>query len=132
VRVHTHTRTHLVTCVCTFGCAVALGAVVEVADADELCVLQPLCVREEGSTEWYADSRVEPVAVAADAIVRVMDTFPSQRPIPSLGGGIGYGAEGVDCWELQVSFVACTCGLVVSAYYLYYHIIICSKESSVA
>jgi len=95
--------------------------VVEVADADELCVLQPLCVREEGSTEWYADSRVEPVAVAADAIVRVMDTFPSQRPIPSLGGGIGYGAEGVDCWELQVSFVACTCGCECILFILLYY-----------
>ncbi len=32
---------------------------------------------------------------------QIIDTFPSQRPVPSLGGGIGYGAEGVDCWEMQ-------------------------------
>jgi hypothetical protein len=99
----------------------ALGAVV---DADAL-LLQPLCVREEGSSEWYPDSRAEAITVPEDSIVRVMDTYPSQvhnvlmlrrwrsltvqllscqRPIPSLGGGIGYGAEAVDCWEMQVQY----------------------------
>jgi len=69
-------------------------------DAESLWV-QPLCVREIGSTEWYPDSRAEPLYLESDQIVKVMDTYPSQRPIPSLGGGIGYGAEAVDCWELQ-------------------------------
>ena len=33
--------------------------------------------------------------------LQVLEVFPSQRPVPSLGGGIGYGAEGIDCWELD-------------------------------
>jgi hypothetical protein len=103
----THNYTHIRTCAHLSNLSahprprtVALGAVVEISDPNVL--LQPLCVREKGSTEWYADSRAEPITVAADDILRIMDTFPSQRPIPSLGGGIGYGAEGVDCWEMQV------------------------------
>ena len=75
----------------------ALGAV---TDPSALLV-QPLCIREQGSTEWYLDSRVEPLNLAEDAIIRIMDTYPSQRPVPSLGGGIGYGADALDCWELQ-------------------------------
>eukprot|EP00288_Rhodomonas_lens_P017849 CAMPEP_0177713726 /NCGR_PEP_ID=MMETSP0484_2-20121128/13091_1 /TAXON_ID=354590 /ORGANISM="Rhodomonas lens, Strain RHODO" /LENGTH=133 /DNA_ID=CAMNT_0019225631 /DNA_START=298 /DNA_END=700 /DNA_ORIENTATION=+ len=74
-----------------------LGAIV---DENELLV-QPLCVREEGSNEFYSDSREEPFVLEEDQIIRIMDTYPSQRPIPSLGGGIGYGAEAVDVWELQ-------------------------------
>jgi len=69
-------------------------------DADSL-VVQLLCVREQGSKELYADSRVAPFTLDEANIVRVLDVYPSQRPIPSLGGGIGYGAEAVDCWELQ-------------------------------
>eukprot|EP00286_Rhodomonas_abbreviata_P010234 CAMPEP_0181328810 /NCGR_PEP_ID=MMETSP1101-20121128/22944_1 /TAXON_ID=46948 /ORGANISM="Rhodomonas abbreviata, Strain Caron Lab Isolate" /LENGTH=188 /DNA_ID=CAMNT_0023437783 /DNA_START=3 /DNA_END=566 /DNA_ORIENTATION=+ len=80
--------------------SLALGAIV---DPDQLLV-QPLCVREEGSTELYPDSRESPIILNDDQIVRIMDTYPSQRPIPSLGGGIGYGAEAVDCWELQEDF----------------------------
>ena len=68
----------------------ALGAVVEAWSSE--VELQPLCVREEGSTEWYPDSREDPIVVSREDIVRVMDTFPSQRPIPSLGGGEWF------CW----------------------------------
>jgi len=61
----------------------ALGSIVDVATL----LVQPLCVREEGSTEWYPDSRVEPVELTHGDLLRIMDTYPSQRPIPSLGGG---------------------------------------------
>ena len=52
----------------------ALGAVVD----QSILLLQPLCVREEGSTEWYPDSRAEPIVVSENDIVRIMDTYPSQ------------------------------------------------------
>ena len=40
-----------------------------------------------GSTELYPDSREETILVPQNQITRIMDTYPSQRPIPSLGGG---------------------------------------------
>ncbi len=40
-----------------------------------------------GSTELYPDSREETILVPQKQITRIMDTYPSQRPIPSLGGG---------------------------------------------
>lgn len=113
-----------------FGKELGLGGVLNVNSRSEI-QLQLLCIRESGSSEFYADSRVPPITISATDIVKVytiftfqassltlffsvlrsssddlqvLDTYPSQRPIPSLGGGIGYGAEAVDCWELQVSF----------------------------
>ncbi|KAJ1475120.1 hypothetical protein T484DRAFT_1969022 [Baffinella frigidus] len=81
------------------GKGFGLGGVMEIMGGGAW--VQPLCFREEGSRELYTDSREEAVEVAEDGLVRIVDTYPSQRPIPSLGGGIGYGADAVDCWELQ-------------------------------
>ena len=128
----------------SFGKGYGLGGILKI-DGQTTVQLQLLCIREGGSTEFYADSRVPPITVSSSDVVRVrrfrfahnrtidscirpleyvlkrrgscttslsqvfndasqvLDTYPSQRPIPSLGGGIGYGAEAVDCWELQAS-----------------------------
>lgn len=58
----------------------------------------------QGSDELYADSRLEAVDLGPGSIKQVLDAFPSQRPVPSLGGGIGYGAEGIDCWQVDGGF----------------------------
>ena len=53
------------------GSRTMLGSILELQRSDGLTSLQPLCVREEGSTELYGDSRLEPILVSADRILRV-------------------------------------------------------------
>jgi hypothetical protein len=48
-----------------------LGAILEPRRADGFTSLQPLCVREQGSKELYGDSRLQPLLVQADQILRV-------------------------------------------------------------
>ncbi len=48
-----------------------LGAIVEQGRRDGLTAVQPLCIREEGSTELYGDSRLGPILVSSDRILRV-------------------------------------------------------------
>jgi hypothetical protein len=68
----------------------------------EACLL---CMRDPDCPEWYRDYRDE-VKVLTDvssaALVRVInDAYYSQRNIPSNGGGVGYGADAVDCWWID-------------------------------
>lgn len=124
-----------------------------VVDGEEEATL--LCLREEGSKEWYRDNRQEPLRGLTSAVLvqvvcvcvcislylkngfdsgiffgalvcfliylyvafacsfhthsfctyiytQVIDQAGySQRNIPSLGGGVGYGAEAEDCWFID-------------------------------
>ena len=42
----------------------------------------------------------EPVQVQEGIVSVLDDVYYGQLPVPSLGGGIGYGAPAVDCWTL--------------------------------
>lgn len=64
--------------------------------------VQPLL--EQGADQGDAVQLVEDESfetVMVQGGVRVLDAFYGQLPIPSLGGGIGYGAEAAECWTLD-------------------------------
>jgi len=81
-------------------------------ESPRLCVvkvdgtIQPLCMREDNAeTDLFLDPR-EPSFDANDADgMEITGTygegFYGQRPVPSLGGGPGYGAEADDVWLID-------------------------------
>lgn len=67
--------------------------------------IQPLA--EQGADQGDADAQLvedesfeQPVQVQG-GITAVLDAFYGQLPIPSLGGGVGYGAPAVECWTVR-------------------------------
>ena len=66
--------------------------------------VQPLCTRDAptpGNVELYADESQELLTLREEITDVIDDVTLSQRPVPSLGGGVGYGAEATDCWLLS-------------------------------
>ena len=55
-----------------YGKEYGLGGVLKINGESEV-QLQLLCIREAGSTEFYVDSRVEPVTVPAADVVKVQN-----------------------------------------------------------
>jgi len=45
----------------------------------------------------------EPMQVQEGILAVLDDVYYGQLPVPSLGGGIGYGATAVECWTLERS-----------------------------
>jgi len=88
------------------------GDVIVIADPDtakqRLCVVdcdslaQPVCRKEDDVPEdVYLDLRVKPVDVRnEDVQLLVQDAMYGQRPVPSLGGGPGYGADADEVWSI--------------------------------
>lgn len=67
----------------------------------------PLCRKEDDvATDLYADPREFATAFWADpnddhVLKSYGEAYYGQRPVPSLGGGIGYGAEADDVWSVD-------------------------------
>lgn len=64
--------------------------------------IQPLVAHElsDERIDLFEDDETNPVQVQGDCVA-LIDAEYGQRPIPSLGGGIGYGAPAVDCWTVE-------------------------------
>ena len=67
--------------------------------------VQPLV--EQGADQGEAEcllvedeSFEEPVQVQG-GIEAIVDAYYGQLPVPSLGGGVGYGASAVECWTVD-------------------------------
>ncbi len=60
----------------TFGKELGLGGVINTNGPSQV-QLQLLCIRESGSMEFYADSRVPPFTVPASDIIKVMHRWYS-------------------------------------------------------
>ena len=58
----------------------------------------------ETEEEWWVDCEdeafEEPVQCQGGIESIIDDVFYGQLPVPSLGGGVGYGATAVECWTL--------------------------------
>lgn len=84
------------------------------ANRPRLCVVRPdgdvhaLCTREgDVETDLFIDPRVDPTGqdgvVDGDIAGTYGEGWLGQRPVPSLGGGPGYGAEADDVWSTDDS-----------------------------
>jgi hypothetical protein len=64
-----------------------------------------LCLRDPETREWYRDNRSDATVlrgVTTENLLQVIENVSySQRNIPSLGGGVGYGADAEDCWLIE-------------------------------
>jgi hypothetical protein len=69
---------------------------------NEACLL---CLRDPETLEWYRDHRSDATVlrgVTTASLLQVIENASySQRNIPSLGGGVGYGADAEDCWLIE-------------------------------
>mmetsp|Transcript_18496 Transcript_18496/g.27947 ORF Transcript_18496/g.27947 Transcript_18496/m.27947 type:complete len:173 (+) Transcript_18496:122-640(+) len=80
-----------------------------------LCVVRadggvdPLCIHEDDvETDLFIDPRItiEDEDVRDDQVVGTYgEGWYSQRPVPSLGGGPGYGAEADPVWSVEESLL---------------------------
>lgn len=68
----------------------------------EACLL---CLRDPETREWYRDNRSDATVLRGltrESLLQVVENASySQRNIPSLGGGVGYGADAEDCWLIE-------------------------------
>ncbi len=60
-----------------YGKEYGIGGVLKISGESEV-QLQLLCIREAGSTEFYMDSRVEPITVPAATVVKVNEHISTQ------------------------------------------------------
>jgi len=71
----------------------------------------PLCLREHDvETDLFADPREYSETIWSDPdddqVTKVYgEAFYGQRPVPSLGGGPGYGAEADEVWSTNVELI---------------------------
>jgi len=77
------------------------------ADGKRLCVVRPdetiapLCQHEDDvETDLFLDGRVEAL-VNPEIVGTYGEGWYGQRPVPSLGGGPGYGAEAQEIWSVS-------------------------------
>jgi hypothetical protein len=70
-------------------------------------IFMPLCTREDDvETDLFADPREYEnpywATLQGDAVIgRYGEGFYGQRPVPSLGGGPGYGAQANEIWSIS-------------------------------
>mmetsp|Transcript_7540 Transcript_7540/g.31204 ORF Transcript_7540/g.31204 Transcript_7540/m.31204 type:complete len:174 (-) Transcript_7540:111-632(-) len=90
------------------GAPLQIGVVI----AEMSCTqwIQPLVVHEafddatSSATDelvFFEDETVETAVQVQGGVVAVIDAAYGQLPIPSLGGGVGYGAPAVDCYSVR-------------------------------
>lgn len=65
--------------------------------------ISPLCTHEDDVlTDVYVDPRMDGIDVDDDEVIEFYgEGYYSQRVVPSLGGGLGYGAEADDVWSID-------------------------------
>ena len=66
--------------------------------------ISPLCTHEDDNPmDVYIDPRItDRIEIEDDDVIKCYgEGYYSQRVVPSLGGGLGYGAEADDVWSLE-------------------------------
>ena len=66
--------------------------------------ISPVCTHEDDNpTDLFVDPRSEDgIEIEDDDVIKCYgEGWYSQRVVPSLGGGPGYGASADDCWSME-------------------------------